>query len=284
MEMIVAIVGPTGVGKTKMSIALAKKYHGIIINCDAVQVYKGMDIGSAKATIEEQKEIPHYLIDIKTPDEEYTVFDYQKDLRALLAEHQDKNIFIVGGTGLYLSAGLMDYRFSEENYHETYDEYSNEELYELCLKKDENTTVDKHNRQRLIRFLNRGEVDVVSPKMLYDVKIIGLRTDREHLYELINERVDEMINANLIAEVTSLNALYPESRVLNTAIGYKEIKAYLDKTLTLEEATDLIKKNTRHYAKRQFTWFNNKMHVHWLDVNYENFNETIEEAIKYLEN
>ena len=147
--MILCIVGPTGVGKTKMSVELAKKYDAIIINCDAMQVYKGMDIGTAKVTEEEKEGIEHYLFDFVDPKINYTVFDYQKDVRTLLEKFKDRNIIFVGGTGLYLKAALFDYRFSlEEKSKGIYDQFSNEELLKKCLEKDKNCSIHVNNRKR----------------------------------------------------------------------------------------------------------------------------------------
>ena len=282
--MILAIVGPTGVGKTKLSVELAKYYNGIVINCDAVQIYKGLDIGSAKVTEKEKEGIPHLLFDIKRPDEDYTVKDYQTDARNLLQKYKDQNIIFCGGTGLYLSAALMDYRFYEDEDNKNYDDLSNEELYVLAKKKNPDLKVDSNNRIRLIRALNKKNVPVVEPKMLYDnVIIIGLTTQRDRLYDIINSRVDTMFTKGLITEVKALHEKYPNSRVLKSAIGYKEVIDYLAGKFTLEEAKELIKKNSRHYAKRQYTWFNNKMNVTWFDVNYDNFNETINNVKKYID-
>lgn len=282
--MILAIVGPTGVGKTKLSVELAKYYNGIVINCDAVQIYKGLDIGSAKVTEKEKEGIPHLLFDIKRPDEDYTVKDYQTDARNLIQKYKNQNIIFCGGTGLYLSAALMDYRFYEDEDNKNYDNLSNEELYVLAKKKNPDLKVDSNNRIRLIRALNKKNVPVVEPKMLYDnVIIIGLTTQRDRLYDIINSRVDTMFTKGLITEVKALHEKYPNSRVLKSAIGYKEVIDYLAGKFTLEEAKELIKKNSRHYAKRQYTWFNNKMNVTWFDVNYDNFNETINNVKKYID-
>ena len=282
--MILAIVGPTGVGKTKLSVELAKYYNGIVINCDAVQIYKGLDIGSAKVTEKEKEGIPHLLFDIKRPDEDYTVKDYQTDARNLIQKYKNQNIIFCGGTGLYLSAALMDYRFYEDEDNKNYDDLSNEELYVLAKKKNPDLKVDSNNRIRLIRALNKKNVPVVEPKMLYDnVIIIGLTTQRDRLYDIINSRVDTMFTKGLITEVKALHEKYPNSRVLKSAIGYKEVIDYLACKFTLEEAKELIKKNSRHYAKRQYTWFNNKMNVTWFDVNYDNFNETINNVKKYID-
>ena len=237
--MIVAVVGPTGVGKTRLSIELAKNYKAIIVGCDAVQIYQELDIGSAKVTEEEKENITHYLIDIKKPSEEYTVRDYQKDLRNILDNNKDKNIIIVGGTGLYLTAGICDYNF-------------------------EKATNEKN-------------------KLLYDVKIVGLTAPRDVIYDRINQRVDAMLKNGLVAEVKNLYRKYPDSKVLKRAIGYKEIIAYLKGEISLEEATEDIKKNSRHYAKRQYTWFNHQNVVKWFNVNFQNFDLTIKEVINYLE-
>lgn len=281
--MIVAIIGPTGVGKTKMSVELAKYLNAIVINCDAVQVYKELNIGSAKVTKEEQDGIPHFLLDIKSINDDYNVKDYQKDLRVLLEEYKDRNIIIVGGTGLYLCAGLMDYRFEDETGNKDYEEYSNEQLYQMALTKDKDMDIHPNNRVRLIRFLNKENTEKVEPKLLYNnVHFIGLTTDRNNLYNIINNRVDKMMDNGLLEETISLYEKYPNSRVLNSAIGYKELIDYLKGNVTIETAVENIKQNSRHYAKRQYTWFNNKMNVTWFDVNYENFEETIRQVKEYI--
>ena len=282
--MIVVIVGPTGVGKTKMSIELAKYLDAPVINADAVQVYKGLDIGSAKVTKDEMDGVKHYLIDIKDIDEEYNVKEYQNDVRKILEEYKNKNVIICGGTGLYISAALMDYRFYEDENNETYEGYSNEKLYEMVLKKDKFSQIDKNNRIRMVRFLNKKMVDVVEPKILYpNVLFIGLTTSRDKLYQRINERVDKMFNDGLAKEVKYLYAKNPNSLILNRAIGYKEVISYLNGEIYEEEAKDLIKKNSRHYAKRQYTWFNNKMNVKWFDVDFNNFDKTIENVKSYID-
>ena len=281
--MILCVVGPTAVGKTKLSIELAKKYNAIIINCDAMQVYKGLDIGTAKVTKEEMEGIPHKLLDFVDVNYNYTVFDYQKDARVILKEYKDHNIIFVGGTGLYLKAALYDYRFSIDDDNKTYDEYTNKELYDMCLKKDKNCNIHVNNRKRLIRFLNKKDIINVEPKPLYDIKVIGLTTDRETLYKKINERVDKMLELGLVNEVKKFYDLNIRSKALLTGIGYKEIYSYLDGKITLDEAIDLIKKNSRHYAKRQYTWFNHQMNVKWFDTCYNDFNKTILEVEEYIE-
>ncbi len=279
--MIIAVVGPTGVGKTKLSIELAKKYKGIIINVDATQIYKGLDIGSAKVTEEEKSGIKHYLLDIKNPDEDYSVADFQKDARKIIEDNKDKNIILVGGTGLYLKALLYDYHFQKFKSVD-YSKFSNEELLEMCKEIDPNVDIHINNRVRLENYLKREGKCEKSSQLLYDVKFIGLTTDRNILYNKINKRVDEMFKLGLVDEVKDLYNKYPDSKILKRAIGYKEVIAYLKGELSLEEAKDLIKKNSRHYAKRQYTWFNNQMPIKWFQTNYDNFAKTLEEIINYL--
>ncbi|MBQ9834289.1 MAG: tRNA (adenosine(37)-N6)-dimethylallyltransferase MiaA [Bacilli bacterium] len=280
--VILAIVGPTGVGKTKLSIELAKYYNAIIINCDAMQVYQEMNIGTAKITEEEKENIPHHLFDICNLDDNYSVFNYQQDARKLLEENKDKNIILVGGTGLYLKALLYDYEFAKQN-DENYEKYSNEELYKLAIKKDHEVDIHQNNRQRLISFLKR-ENSPKTTKKLYDAQIIGLTTSREKLYDIINKRVDKMIENGLLEEARNLYQKYPDSRALNTAIGYKELFKYFNNEITLDEAIYQIKINSRHYAKRQYTWFNHQLNVKWVEVDFNNFNNTIECVKQYIDN
>jgi len=281
--MIICVVGPTGVGKTKLSIMLAKKYNGIIINADACQVYKELNIGTAKIKEEEKEDVEHFLFDIKSPKEEYSVSHYQSDLRCLLKKYKDRNIILVGGTGLYLTAGLYDYQFSPIK-KEDYSAYSNEELYEKCKNIDKSLKIDINNRRRLENYLNREDKIVRLPKLLYDkVYFIGLTTDRNILYERINNRVDEMISDGLVEEVKKLYEKYGNVRILRSAIGYKEIIKFLNNEISLEEAIEEIKKNSRHYAKKQYTWFNNKMNIKWFNTNFKKFEKTYDKVIDYLE-
>lgn len=282
--MIVCIVGPTGVGKTKLSIELAKKYNAIIINADSTQVYKGMDIGTAKVTDQEKEGIPHFLFDIVDVDINYTVYDYQRDARKIIEDYKDKNIIFVGGTGLYLKAALYNYKFASENIvNKTYEELSNDELYELALKKDKDMNIHKNNRKRLVRFLNKESLEKEECFSLYDVIYIGLTADRNILYERINKRVDEMFKSGLLEEVKKFYDQKIESKALKTAIGYKELYKYFNNEISLEEAKELIKKNSRHYAKRQYTWFNYQMDINWIEVDFDNFDNTINTAIKLIE-
>lgn len=292
MNKVIVITGPTAVGKTKLSIELAKRYNGEIINADAVQVYKGLDIGSAKVTEEEKEDIPHHLFDIKEVDEEYTIYHYQKDCRKLIKEVQGrgKTPILVGGTGLYIKAALYDYKLTEEKETNTYDNLTDEELYNILLELDKNIVIDKNNRRRLIRALNYYKENNKSintnttNKLLYDAIFIGLTTDRRILYDKINNRVDIMIKEGLLNEVKVFYDKNIRTKPLLNAIGYREIYSYFDGNISLEEAIDKIKQNSRHYAKRQYTFFNHQLPVVWFETDYSNFNNTVEKVINYIEN
>ena len=280
--MIIAIIGPTGVGKTKLSIELAKKYKAIIINCDAMQVYKGLNIGTAKIKEEEKEGVPHYLLDFVDVNQNYTVYDYQKDARKILEEKKGQNIILVGGTGLYLKALLYDYQFKEEKKDDSLEEKTTEELVRLCYQKDPNCNIDQNNKRRLIRFLKREE-EPPKAKELYPAIIIGLTTNRKELYERINKRVDQMMEEGLLEEVKKFHDQKIYSKAIMTAIGYKELYDYLDKKCSLEESIEKIKQNSRHYAKRQYTFFRNQLPVNWFETDYENFNNTLEAVQKFID-
>ena len=290
MSKIIIITGPTAVGKTKLSIELAKKYNGEIINADAVQVYKGLDIGSAKVTKEEKENIPHHLFDIKDVNEEYTIYHYQKDCRKKIKEILDRGNtpILVGGTGLYIKAALYDYKLTEEKETNTYNNLTTEELYNELLELDRDIVIDKNNRRRLIRAINyykennKSINNNVTNKLLYDCIFIGLTTDRKVLYDKINTRVDIMMKEGLLNEVKDFYEKGIRTKPLLNAIGYKEIYSYLDGNISLEEAIDKIKQNSRHYAKRQYTFFNHQLPVVWFETDYNNFNNTIEKVENYI--
>ena len=288
MRDIIVIVGPTGVGKTKLSIELAKRLDGEIINGDSVSIFKRLNIASAKPTIEEREGIKHHLVDIKDINEEYSVYDYQNDAREKINEINSKNkrVIIVGGTGLYIKAALYNYKFTKGTTYNTYDNLSNEQLYSKIKALNDNIEIHKNNRKRLVRVLNKlennEEISNDKDNLLYPVKIIGLTTDRSTLYERINQRVDNMIKNGLLDEIDSLKDSYKTSRILNNAIGYKEFYDYLENNKSLEDVVKEIKKNSRHYAKRQYTFFNNQMKVAWFDVDFNNFERTIDKVIDYL--
>ena len=278
MNRIIVVTGPTAVGKTKLSILLAKKYNGEIINADSTQVYKGMDIATAKVTEEEKEGIIHHLIDIKEITEDYTVYDYQKDGRNKINEilNKGKTVIIVGGTGLYIKALLYDYKFYEETIKRDYSKYSNEELYNMLKEYDPNTDIHINNRKRVERkldfILNNNKIDnEKTDKLLYDVTFIGLTTDRDILYDRINKRVDIMIENGLIEEARKIYDSNIRTKAVLTPIGYKELFMYFDNTISLEESIELIKQKSRRYAKKQYTWFNNQMDIKWFNI--ENLDE-----------
>ena len=235
--MVYAIVGPTGVGKTKFSIMLAKRLNAEIINCDSQQVYKELSIGVAKIKEEEKEGMVHHLIDNVSVLDNYSVFEYQVDARKVLDSllSMNKNVIIVGGTGLYLKALLYDYTFDGG--------------------------------------LNKN-------KKLYNFKIIGLTRDRSHLYDIINDRVDLMIDLGLEDEVRGLYDSGINSKVVNTAIGYKEFYSYFKGEITKDEAISLIKKRSRNYAKRQYTFFNNQFSdIDWYNVDKVMLDEIVNTII-----
>ncbi len=290
--MIVVIVGPTGVGKTKLSIELAKKLDGEVINGDSTQVYKGLDIATAKIKEEEKENIPHHLFDIKEVTDDYTVYDYQKDCRNIIDDilSRKKTPIIVGGTGLYIKAALYDYKFEDETKHNDYSSYSNEELYKKALEIDKNLTIHMNNRKRIERFLdyylNNDEPLTNKEKtnsLIYDdVIFIGLTTDRKTLYERLNNRVDQMFNDGLLDEVKRIFESNIRTKAILTPIGYKELFPYLEGKEDLNVCIEEMKKRTRNYAKRQYTWFNHQVSVNWFNVNFDNFNQTIDEIYEFI--
>ena len=290
MEDIIVIVGPTGVGKTKLSIELAKKLDAEIINGDSVAIYKDLNIGSAKPTVEERENIPHHLIDIKEVEEDYSVYDYQIDCRKAIDDitNRGKRVIIVGGTGLYIKAALYDYNFTKGTTNNQYEELTNEEILDKISKYDLylSSKLEVNNRQRLVRILNKLENKEVftnnKDKLLYPIKVIGLTTDRDYLYERINKRVDIMINNGLLDEINSLKDKYNNSRILNSGIGYKEFYDYLFNSKDINEVIESIKQDSRRFAKRQYTFFNHQFDTHWVNVDFNNFNNTIEEVLNYI--
>ena len=290
MNKVIVILGPTGVGKTKMSIELAKRLDGEIVNADSMQFYKNLDIGTAKIKEEEKENIPHHLFDIKEVSDDYSIFDYQKDGRKIIGDilNRKKMPIIVGGTGLYIKALLYDYKLSYEKENNTYDELTTEELYNKLLELDKDIIIDKNNRRRVIRainyYLENGTSinDNKTDKLLYNAVFIGLTTDREVLYDIINKRVDKMLSEGLLEEVKYFYDRKIYTKPLINGIGYKELYKYFAKEETLEEAVNKIKQNSRRYAKRQYTFFNNQLPVIWFDVNFNNFDKTVDEVYKYI--
>ena len=292
--MIIAIVGPTGIGKSKLALKIAKEVKGEIVNCDAFQIYKEMDIGTAKPSLEERREVPHHLFDYVEPTTSFSVFDYQVTLRNKIEELQKRNvpIILVGGTGLYLKASLYDFSLNEEKEKislSKYDAYTNEELHKELEKLDfeESKKIHMNNRKRVLRAIeiclthNEKKSEMIAKqehKLLYDVTFIGLTKNRDELYEGINKRVDIMFEMGLMKEVEYLLSKYDDNLRSFQAIGYKEIIEGKKNNLSEEEIKELIKRNSRRYAKRQYTYFENQLDVNWFD----NVDSAFEYAVKVL--
>ena len=286
---IIVIAGPTGVGKTKLSVELAKKLNGEIINADSMQFYKDLDIGTAKIRDDEKEGIKHHLFDIVEVNDMYTIFDYQRDCRRVIEDilKRGKRPIMVGGSGLYIRAALYDYNLLFEDSKHDFSDLTDEELYNKCREYDKDLDIHINNRKRLERYLNKqlnNESFCNDSKPIYDFILVGLTTDRNKLYDIINKRVDKMVNDGLIEEVKSFYDSNIRSKAILTGIGYKELYSYFDNKISLEEAIDLIKKNSRHLAKRQYTFFNNQFdNIKWFNTNYENFNETVNDVYLYIE-
>ena len=227
---------------------------------------------------------------IKDITDTYTVFDYQKDCRILIDEiiKKGKTPILCGGTGLYIKAALYNYEFNLEEEKRDYSNYLNDELYEMLLKIDPETNIHKNNRKRIERaidsYKNTGVIPgkVKTDKLLYDAIFIGLTTDRDYLYERINKRVDVMMSNGLLNEAKWVYESNIRTKAVLTPIGYKELFPYFEGEKSLDECLDLIKQNSRRYAKRQYTWFNNQMNVNWFDVDFDNFNNTVENVLNYI--
>ncbi len=290
MKKVIAIVGPTGIGKTKLSIEIAKKFNAEIISGDSVQIYKRLDIGSAKVTKEEMQGVRHHLVDELLPTENYTVADFQKEARKLI-DKIDVPI-IAGGTGLYIKSVLYDYNFSSKprnlEFLNKFDNYSNEELHNYLENIDPIAAKINHmnNRNRVLRAIDYFEENGHSitlndnnNKEIYKSLIILLDLEREQLYNIINNRVDKMLELGLEKEVKQL---YDEKIKIN-AIGYKEFYPYFNGEMTKSEVISNIKQNSRRLAKRQLTWFKNQENPVILDVDINNFNCVINRAIEIVE-
>ena len=280
--MLIVVCGPTGVGKSDLSLKLAQTFNAEVINADSMQIYKNMDIATAKVSKEEQALVKHHLLDIKNYDEDYSIYDYQKDARAIIDNNPDKNYIIVGGSGLYIKALLYNYKFSDEDTTNDYDDLSNEDLFYAAILKDDKMNIHVNNRKRLVRFLNKEKAPDEEAYLMYPNTIfIGLTMDREALYEKVANRVYQMKDMGLIEEAKYFYDLHKDTKSLRTVIGYKELFPYFDNQISLEEALDNIIKNTRHYIKRQYTFFKNQFDLKWFDVTSDTY---LEDVINYIKN
>jgi tRNA dimethylallyltransferase len=286
MLKLAALVGPTAVGKTELSISLAEKLSGEIISCDSMQIYKGMNIGTAKASISELTKVPHHLIDIVDPDVLFTVADYQR-----LAQQEIQSItargnipILVGGTGLYYQAVVDNYDFFpmeskaavRSKWEKAYQEHGIEYLYEQVLSVDREYAlkIGPNDKKRIIRALEVYDLTgqafsnfQTRNRLTYQLATVGLFLDRDQLYARIEERVDKMIADGLVDEVIELRQKgYNLSLNSMNALGYKQICCYLDGMITWEEAVQDIKRETRRYAKRQYTWFNKDKRIQWINI------------------
>ena len=290
-EKVIVICGPTASGKTALSIELAKQINGEIVSADSMQIYKDMDIGTAKPTKEEMQGIKHYLIDFVSPDERYSVADYKQDAKKAIREilKKGKVPIIVGGTGLYVDSLIYEIEYPNIEFDEKYreklekevEENGLEELYEKAKEIDIEAIkkISKNDKKRILRILeiyhatgkNKTEQEIESRKneVEFDYKVYALNWDREKLYERINKRVDIMLEQGLIEEVKNVYEKYNEFPTAMQGLGYKEVVEYLENKMSKEEMIEKIKQETRRYAKRQMTWFRKNKQTIWLNAEDE---------------
>lgn len=295
MKKVIVIAGVTATGKTLQGVKLAKKYNGEIINADSVSIYKDLNIGSAKASLEEQDGVKHHLLDQLSLEENYSVADFQRDARVLIDEiiEHGKVPIIVGGTGLYINALIYDYHFEKQELVEVDENLSNVELKEMLDELDAESSRKIHinNRKRLQRAVqiaqthgkSKSEVNKSGKdKQVYDAKVFFLQGDRKKLYERINERVDIMFEDGLLEEVEGLfrnNKNFFELKSASS-IGYQEFKEYFLGNIPLTAVKELIKRNTRRLAKRQITWFKHQTSSKWLNIFENDVFESLDWEIK----
>ena len=297
MENLIIITGPTGIGKTELSLELAKKYKGEIISCDSMQIYKKLNIGTAKIDLNETS-IPHHMIDIVEPSDNFTVADFKNSAKKIIIDINKRGglPFLVGGTGLYINSLVYNLDFTEtepdydyrEKLRSLLEKEGSEFLYKKLKEKDKSMAekIHQNNGQRIIRALeilksgNKKGDNFREENKDYNLIYLGLNMDRAKLYEKINQRVDKMVDLGLVDEVKNLldDGLDKNSQSLK-AIGYKEVISYLDGDIDFDEMVDLIKKNSRHYAKRQLTWFRRDDRIKWFDRESDRLLSDIESYI-----
>ncbi len=281
---LIVIVGPTAIGKSEVAIELAKRINGEIVSCDSCQVYKYLNIGTAKPTKEERKKIPHHLIDVIEPDEEFNAFLYARKAHKAISEiHKKKKTpILVGGSGLYVRAtvdGIFLGAKKNKAIRERLRKFSSDTLYRKLKKVDSETAshLHPHDRVRIIRALEVYELTGQPISALqevskgkepnYNLTMIGLKRKRKELYQRINQRVERMIKKGLVKEVKNLlKKGFSKDLIVLKGLGYKEIIGYLDGEYDLKEAIRLLKRNSRRFAKRQLTWFNKDKRIHWIEI------------------
>ena len=303
-QKVIVICGPTASGKTALSIELAKKVNGEIVSCDSMQIYKEMDIGTAKPTLEEMQGIKHYMIGMISPNERYSVADYKKDAKKAIREilNKGKVPIVVGGTGLYIDSLIYEIEYQDIEFDREYREHLEkevkekglEELYNVAKEIDPEAIekISKNDKKRILRILeiyhatgeNKTEQERKSrqKEVEYDYKVYALNMDREKLYDRINKRVDKMIEEGLIQEVEKIYKKYNDFPTAMQGLGYKEVVEYLEGKLTKEEMIEKIKQETRRYAKRQLTWFRKNKQTIWLDVGKNTIQNNIEIILEGL--
>ncbi|MFC3931858.1 tRNA (adenosine(37)-N6)-dimethylallyltransferase MiaA [Streptococcus dentapri] len=284
---VVVIAGPTAVGKTALGIELAQKFQGEIISGDSQQVYRHLNIGTAKASRKEQAEVPHHLLDVREPYEHYSVYDFVQEAKMAITAivARGKLPIIVGGTGLYLQSLLEGYHLGGDlnqaallDYRKELESLSDAELVEKMADIDQ--VIEQPNRRRLIRALELTKFgqQMENQETDYDACIIGLNSDRQKLYQRINQRVNQMMEQGLLNEARWLYENHPHSQAAK-AIGYKEFFSYFEGQQDLETAREKLKQNTRRFAKRQLTWFRNRMAVHFYDISDPHYHEAIDQVV-----
>lgn len=286
MEKLITIVGPTAVGKTDLTLALAKGYNGEVISGDAYQVYKYLNIGTAKPTTDELAAVPHHLINILEPDDDYSVSIFQQQAKSLIDQLNDNHVvpILSGGTGLYVQSLLENYNFNDikpntvlrSELDELYAEYGIDGLRQYAQNLAEKGGIeikytDKHRLYRAIELMTAGDYETLIKQtkdgLSYKGPVIGLQRERSDLYDRINRRVEIMFDKGLVDEVNQLlkNGVNPNCQAFK-GIGYKEVVQYLEGLISYDACVDLIQKNTRHFAKRQITWYKRMPYIKWITI------------------
>ncbi|MDQ0299215.1 tRNA dimethylallyltransferase [Salibacterium salarium] len=303
-DKVIVIAGPTAVGKSEVGMQLASYFNGEIISGDSMQIYKGLDIGTAKVSKAERNQIPHHFVDELTPSDTYSAADFKQAAAEKIKEINSKGKvpFIVGGTGFYIRAVTRDLEFQDapsdasfrKNMENIVAEQGVSVLHEQLKSVDEESArvIHPHNVKKIIRALEiyhltghtkQSFTEQENKDSPYDLVMIGLTMDRDNLYARINQRVDEMVDKGIIDEARWLFETFPPESQAAQAIGYKEFFPYFRGDCSMDSAVSQLKKNSRHYAKRQLTWFRNKEDVEWFEMTYENKHEKIQKMIRFIE-